>query len=137
MKTKVTTREYLEYRDATNGCLSVKQIYYKLFDKDTGQVLLCGDLQPTEEARQLVLGTHPSGNQYSSVILSAVDLYMPQIRAALDATVTKQELESVNLLDTKNSSDSGVVQPRRAKAIVWSVQYIDNEEHHVWIEGVI
>ena len=135
-KKNVSVKEYIAYRDRTNGCMDVEKIYYTIKDKDTDEVLLEGQMIPGDEAKSLVLGTHPSGNRYSSVVLAAIDLETPKIRAELEKTVSKQELDSVSLMGSGNVDD-GTSQVRRIKAITCVVQAIDEETNEVWIEGVI
>lgn len=135
MKHSATTVDFITYRTETDGCIGLQRIFYTLRDKDTGKFLLEGVIHPTEEARQMVLGTHPSGNWYSSVVGAALDLNDHNIKTALLQGMTKQELESVPLPRVSTSNPDA--QGRRVKAITWAVVAIDREEDAVWVEGVI
>lgn len=136
MKKAVSVHDYIEYRDKTEGCMAVKVIHCTLKDSATKEVLVVKDLIPTDESKALVLGTHPSGNMYSSVVLSTLDLNTENLRKELEKTVSKKELESVALMNSGNSVD-GTEQTRRAKAITFAVRYIDEDTDEVWVEGVI
>lgn len=136
MKKPVSVRDYIAYRDRTKGCMDVEIIYFTLRDKESNEVLLDGSMFPDDKAKAMVLGTHPSGNSCSSVVLATIDLQTNAIHKSLESTVTKRELESVALKDSGNVED-GVAQTRRAKAITWIVQYIDEDTNEVWVEGVI
>lgn len=135
MKHSATTVDFITYRTETNGCIGLQRIFYTLRDKDTGKFLLEGVIHPTEEARQMVLGTHPSGNWNSSVVGAALDLNDRSIKSTLLQDITKQELENVPMQQV--SSGDPDAQGRRVKAITWAVVAIDREEDTVWVEGVI
>lgn len=135
MRKEVTTKEYIAYRDKTHGCLNVKTIHYTLKDVDNGQVLLTGKLDPSDEARQLVLGKHPSGNWHSSVVGAALDLFDGAIKSYLRGKMSNVELENVPIQQT--SSTNIDAQGRRVKAITWAVVAIDEDTDTVWVEGVI
>lgn len=135
MKHSATTVDFVTYRTETDGCIGLQRIFYTLRDKDTGKFLLEGVIHPTEEARQMVLGTHPSGNWNSSVVGAALDLNDHSIKSTLLQDITKQELENVPMQQV--SSGDPDAQGRRVKAITWAVVAIDREEDAVWVEGVI
>lgn len=135
MKHSATTVDFITYRTETDGCIGLQRIFYTLRDKDTGKFLLEGVIHPTEEARQMVLGTHPSGNWNSSVVGAALDLNDHSIKSTLLQDITKQELENVPMQQV--SSGDPDAQGRRVKAITWAVVAIDREEDTVWVEGVI
>lgn len=135
MKHSATTVDFITYRTETDGCIGLQRIFYTLRDKDTGKFLLEGVIHPTEEARQMVLGTHPSGNWNSSVVGAALDLNDRSIKSTLLQDITKQELENVPMQQV--SSGDPDAQGRRVKAITWAVVAIDREEDTVWVEGVI
>lgn len=138
MKRNVTTKEYQEYKARTQGCLSVEKIHYELYSKDTQEMLLDGTIIPGEEARQYVLGTHPSRDYYDSVIGASLDIEDKKIKATLLDRMTKQDrenLKGVPLPDTTAHGDDE--QGRRAKAIIWGVVSIDDATNEVWVRGVI
>jgi len=135
MRCNATTVDFIDYRTETDGCLNLKKLHYTLRDKDTGHFLLEGVIYPTDEARQMVLGTHPSGNWNSSVVGAALDLNDRSIKSTLLQDITKQELENVPMQQV--SSGDPDAQGRRVKAITWAVVAIDREEDTVWVEGVI
>ena len=138
MKRDVTTKEYREYKAKTNGCLSVTKIHYDLHSKDTNELLVTGVIIPDDEARQYVLGTHPSRDFYDSVIGAALDMEDKKIKEAILGHMTKREredLKGVPIPDTTAHGDDE--QGRRAKAIVWGVTTIDDETNEVWVKGVI
>lgn len=138
MKRDVTTKEYQAYKAKTNGCLTVTKIHYQLYSKDNQELLLTGDITPGEEAKQYVLGTHPSRDLYDSVIGASLDIEDKKIKEALLNNMTKREredLKGVPLPDTSARGDEE--QGRRAKAIVWGVYAIDDESNEVWVRGII
>lgn len=138
MKRDVTTKEYQEYKRNTNGCLCVTKIHYDLHDRDTQGLLVTGVIIPTDEAKKYVLGTHPSGDRYDSLIGASLDVEDKKIKETLLGQMTKQErenLKGVPLPDTSAHGDEE--QGRRAKAIIWGVVGIDDETNEVWVKGVI
>lgn len=138
MKKEVTTKEYQAYKAKTNGCLAVTKIHYMLYSKESQELLIGGSITPSDEARQYVLGTHPSRDIYDSVIGASLDIEDKKIKAALLHNLTKrerEELKGVPLPDTSAHGDEE--QGRRAKAIVWGVYAIDEETNEVWVRGII
>ena len=138
MKRDVTTKEYQAYKAKTKGCLTVEKIYYELYSKDNQELLLSGTIIPNDEAKQYVLGTHPSRDYYDSVIGASLDIEDKKIKATLLDGMTKQDrenLKGVPLPDTTAHGDDE--QGRRAKAIVWGVISIDEDTNEVWVRGVI
>lgn len=138
MKKEVTTKEYQAYKAKTNGCLAVKKVHYQLYSKDARCLLVTGEIMPSDEARQYVLGTHPSRDLYDSVIGASLDIEDKKIKATLLESLTKKEredLKGVPLPDTSAHGDEE--QGRRAKAIVWGVYAIDEETNEVWVRGII
>lgn len=137
MKQRVTTREYQQYKAQTKGCLSVEKIHYDLYDRDTQALLVTGVIIPTEDAKKYVLGTHPSGDRYDSLIGASLDIEDKKIKEMLLDQMTKQERENLKAVPLPETSAVGEEQGRRAKAIVWCVSAIDKEAKEVWVEGVI
>lgn len=138
MKRDVTTREYQEYKAKTNGCLCVTKIHYDLYNRDTQALLVTGVIIPTEEARKYVLGTHPSGDRYDSLIGASLDVEDKKIKETILSQMPKQERENLKGVPLPNTTAHGDdEQGRRAKAIVWGVVSIDDETHEVWVRGVI
>ena len=122
----------------SGGCLTVTKIHYDLYSKETQELLVTGVIVPDEEARQYVLGTHPSRDFYDSVIGASLDMEDKKIKDALLDQMTKKERENLKAvplpITTAHGDDE---QGRRAKAIVWGVVAIDEETSEVWVKGVI
>lgn len=138
MKRDVTTKEYQAYKARTNGCLAVTKIHYDLHSKESQELLLTGDIIPSEEAKQYVLGTHPSRDFYDSVIGASLDIEDKKIKATLLDRMSRQERENLKAVPLPNTTAHGDdEQGRRAKAIVWGVVAIDDETNEVWVRGVI
>lgn len=135
MRREVTTSDFVEYRAKTHGCLNLNKIVYDLYDKNTQKILMSGDIVPSEEAKQLVLGTHPSGNWNSSVVGAALDLFDSAVKSHLIKDLSKQDLESVPMQQISPGHPDA--QGRRVKAITWEVVAIDDEADIVWVKGVI
>lgn len=135
MKRSMSTTEFTEYRNRTHGCLNLHKIMYELYDKETGVLLMNGEIIPNDEARQLVLGTHPSGNWNSSLVGAALDLFDPSIRSCLLKDISKKELENIPMPST--STNNPDAQGRRIKAITWEVIAIDENKDIIWVKGVV
>lgn len=137
MKNSVTTKEYQAYKKRTNGCITLEKIHYALYDRDTKQLLVKGDILPTEEAKQYVLGSHPSGDRYDSLVGASLDIEDKKIKSILLGKMTPIERENLKAVPLPETSATGEEQGRRAKAIIWCVTAIDEATNEVWVEGVI
>lgn len=109
-------------------------IVYELRDSEDDEVLLEGRIPVTQEARLLVMGKHPSGNKYGSVIGAMLDIVDPAIKNFLRQRMDSKLLASVGTPDIQTKQDEFA---RRVKVIVWQVSEIDDEEKTVYVKGKV
>ena len=79
MRKSVTLREYLDWRDATKGCLTAKEVHYTLHSIDNKDIVITGQIPITPAHQQKV-----KDGWYSSAILAALD--STDFRAELPVT---------------------------------------------------
>lgn len=134
MKKSVTTAEWVQYIRLTFGCRNIETIVYELHDSEDDEVLLAGRIPVTREARLLVMGKHPSGNRYGSVVGAMLDIVDPAIKNFLRQRMDNKILMSTGApMSTEKSDEFG----KRVKAIVWQTTDIDDEAKTVYVRGVV
>lgn len=134
MKKAVTTAEWVKYIRDTFGCRNIETIVYELHDSEDDEILLAGRIPVTQEGRLLVMGRHPSGNKYGSVVGAMLDIVDPAIKNFL-----RQRMDNKVLMQTgaPASSQQQGEMSKRVKAIVWQVTDIDDEESIIYVSGVV
>lgn len=134
MKKAVTTAEWVKYIRDTFGCRNIETIVYELHDSEDDEVLLAGRIPVTQEGRLLVMGRHPSGNKYGSVVGAMLDIVDPAIKNFL-----RQRMDNKVLMQTgapASPKQQGEM-AKRVKAIVWQVTDIDDEEKLIYVSGTV
>lgn len=134
MKREVTTAEWVQYIRQTFGCRNIDSIAYELHDSEDGDVLLEGRIPVTQQGRLMVMGRHPSGNKYGSVVGAMLDIVDPAIKSFL-----RQRMDNKVLMQTgapASTTQQGEM-AKRVKAIVWQVTHIDDDEKIVYVYGVV
>lgn len=134
MKKSVTTAEWVQYIRLTFGCRNIDTIVYELHDSEDDGILLAGKIPVTQEGRLMVMGRHPSGNRYGSVVGAMLDIVDPAIKNFLRQRMDNKALMAVGAPATSAKADEF---SKRIKGIVWQVTDIDDEEKTVYVRGVV